>query len=288
MAVTRMRSLLVIALLLAVAAPSNAGVNVRAADVAEGAISLLISKRCEKSRRGDEHALDWAALVYAAGKPPSWGRKEGSMCRGLDTWVISEAVAAGVYWSTNDHEAVAVDPMKTMFDDPTVYASFKKAYGWELPERGDDFPPRNVFLKFDSKKLSKLFDSLYLKPTDKVADVTAQDVYNIFLKDFVTRVARETAVINANLPKAKLAKLTKDYQAAAKQDGSKFHGPTYLNKAAASALPQDRPEAQRAGRTLGMILRRTADGTWPVVGRLLKKVIADYDPDLSKEIGKNL
>jgi len=288
MAVNSMRVLLVIALLFAAAAPGNAGGNARAADVAEGAISLLISKRCEKSPRREEHALDWAALVYAAGKPPSWGRKEGSMCRGLDTWVLSEAVAAGVYWSTNDHEAIAVDPMKTMFDDAQVYASFKKAYGWELPQRGDDFPPRNVFLKFDSKKLSKLFDSLYLKPTDKVADVTAQDVYNIFLKDFITRVARETALINASLAKAKVAKLVKEYQAAAKEEGSKFHGPTYLYKAAASALPQDRPEAQRASRTLGMILRRTADGTWPVVSRLLKKVIADYDPDLSKEIGKNL
>ena len=288
MARTPVRSLLVIALLLSAATPTNAAANVRAADVAEGAISLLISKRCEKSARGDEHSLDWAALVYARGKPPSWGRKEGSMCRGLDTWVISEAVAAGVYWSTNDHAAIAADPMKTMFDDGQVYASFKKAYGWELPERGDDVPPRNVFLKFDSKKLSKLFDSLYLKPTDKVADVTAQDVYNIFLKDFVTRAARETAAINAALPKAKLAKLVKDYQAAAKSDGSRFHGPSYLNKAAAEALPQDQPDAQRAARTLGMVLRRTADGTWPVVSRLLKKVIADYDPDLSKEIGKKL
>jgi len=210
------------------------------------------------------------------------------MCRGLDTWVISEAVAAGVYWSTNDHAAVAADPMKTMFDDPQINASFKKAYGWELPERGDDVPPRNAFLKFDSKKLSKLFDSLYLKPTDKVADVTAQDVYNVFLKDFVTRVARETAAINTALPKAKLAKLLRDYQDAAKKDASKFHGPTFLYHAAASALPQDQPDAQRAAKTLGIILRRTADGTWPVVSKLLKKVVADYDPDLSKEIGKKL
>jgi hypothetical protein len=287
MARTPVRSLLVIALLLSAAAPTNAGGNVRAADVAEGAISLLISKRCEKSARGEEHSLDWAALVYARGKPPSWGRKEGSMCRGLDTWVISEAVAAGVYWSTNDHAVVAADPMKTMFDDVQINAAFKKAYGWELPERGDDVPPRNVFLKFESKKLSKLFDSLYLKPTDKVADVTAQDVYNIFLKDFVTRIARETAAINTALPKAKLAKLAKDYQAAAKND-SRFHGPTFLNKAAAETLPQDQPDTQRAAKTLGIILRRTADGTWPVVGKLLKKVIADYDPELSKEIGKKL
>src|SRR4029079_1210075 len=68
MAVNSMRVLLVIALLFAAAAPGKAGGTARAADVAEGAISLLISKRCEKSPRREEHALDWAALVYAAGK----------------------------------------------------------------------------------------------------------------------------------------------------------------------------------------------------------------------------
>jgi hypothetical protein len=271
------------------AASSKAGGSTRAADVAEGAISLLISKRCERSSRDAEaKSLEWNALVYARAKPPSWGRKPGGMCRGLDTWVISEALAAGVYWSETDHKVIEADPMTTMFDEAKPHAAFKKVYGWELPERGDDLPPHNVFLKFDSKKLSKLFDSLYVKPTDMVGGVTGQEVYDVFLKDFVTRFARETALINASISKGQIGKLVKDYQATAKKDGSRFRGPTYLKEAVVTALPKDQPEAARAYRTLGVVLRRTADGTWPIVSRLLKKVVADYDPALSQELAKKL
>ena len=53
-------------------------------------------------------------------------------------------------------------------------------------------------------------------------------------------------------------------------------------------LPKDQEQSARAGRTLGVILRRTADGTWTVVNKLLKKVVTDYDPPLAQELGKNL
>ena len=59
--------------------------------------------------------------------------------------------------------------MKTLFDEQKPRAAFKKTFGWELPERGDDVPPHNVFLKFDAKKLSALFDRIYVKPTDTSA-----------------------------------------------------------------------------------------------------------------------
>src|SRR5262245_39365883 len=174
--------------------------------------------------------------------------------------------------------------MATLFDDAKGHAAFKKLFGWELPERGDYVPPANVFLKFDARKLSALFDRIYVKPTEKIGVVTGQEVYDVLLKDFVTRLAREVALIKSSIPKPQLGKLLKEYQAAAKQAGPKFEGPAYLRQAASSALSKDPEQAARAGRTLGIILRRTADGTWPTVNRLLKKVVDDYDPALSKEL----
>ena len=280
-------SLIVVLALPLLAAATDKPPRVSAGDFAEGAISLLVSKRCEMSRTLDSKSIEWPALVYAAHKPPAWGRKPAGACRGLDTWVLSESLAAGSYWSLNDHAAIEADPNTTLFDDAKAAAAFKKAFGWELPPRGDYVPPPNVFLKFEPKKVTALFDSIYVKPTDKIGGATGQDVYDVLFRDAVTRFAREVAFIKASLPKAQLAKQLKAYQAAAKQS-ARFEGLAYLKEAASGALPKDNELAPRAGRTLGIILRRTADGTWPIINHLLKKVVGDYDPTLAQELAKTL
>jgi hypothetical protein len=280
-------SLIVVLTLPLLAAATDKPPHVPAGDFAEGAISLLVSKRCEMSRNLDAKSIEWPALVYAAHRPPAWGRKPAGACRGLDTWVLSESLAAGSYWSLNDHAAIEADPNTTLFDDAKAQAAFKKAFGWELPARGDDVPPPNVFLAFNPKKVTALLDTIYVKPTDKIGSATGQDVYDVLFKDAVTRFAREVAFIKASLPKAQLAKQLKAYQAAAKQS-ARFQGPAYLKEAASGALPKDNELAPRAGRTLGIILRRTADGTWPIINRLLKKVVTDYDPTLAQELAKTL
>lgn len=282
------RPLLIVLALPLLAAASNQGARLPAGDFAEGAISYLVSKRCERSPKLDATSVDWSALVYAAGKPPSWGRKPAGACRGLDTWVLSESLGAGAYWVQEDHRAIEADPMNTLFDDAKGHVAFKKTFGWELPERGDYVPPANVFLRFDPKKVSALFDRVYVKPTENVGLITGQAVYDHFFKGFVTRFAREVAFVQASVSRPELAKMTKAYQAAAKQAGAKFDGLGYLRQTASNALAKDPEQAARAGRTLGTILRRTADGTWPTLDRLLRKVIADYDPTLSEELRKTL
>jgi hypothetical protein len=284
---TMTRSWMVLALPLLTAASSDKGGGKWAADFAEGSLALLVSKRCEAPRRGDSKTIEWPGLVYSKG-PPKWGRKPAGACGGLDTWVLSEALAAGAIWNQTDHAAIEADPMKTMFDDRQAHAAFTKTFGWELPERGDDLPPHNVFLKFSAKKLSALFDRIYVKPADTIGASTGQEVYDVFFKQAVTRFAREVALIKSNLSGAEMAKALKAYQAAAKQEGGRFRGPDYLKQAAVTALPKDPEQAPRAGRTLGVMLRRTADGTWPIINKLLKKVVGDYDPELARELGKAL
>jgi hypothetical protein len=281
-----MRVLVVMVVMLMVAATEAVGGRTAGGDFAEGAISYVASKRCESSHSAA--TIEWNALVYAAGKQPAWGRKPIGTCRGLDTWVLSESIAAGAFWAQADRQAVEADPMHTLFDDAKGHDAFKQTFGWELPERGDYLPPANVFLRFDAKKISALFDRFYVKPAEKIGLLTGQEVYDILFRDWVTRFAREVALVKSRLPKAQLAKQLKAYQGAAKEGGGKFDGPSYLRQAAAGALPGGGEEAARASRTLGVILRRTADGTWPTVDRLLHKVVTDYDPGLAKELGKNL
>jgi hypothetical protein len=284
---TSIRVPIVIALPLLMAA-SDKSAAFAPADFAEGATALLASKRCERSPTSDGLSMEWPGLVYGAGHPPEWGHRTAGACSGLDTWVLSEALAAGAYWVSNDHAAIEAEPMTTMFDDTKANAAFKKLFGWPLPERGDYVPPANVFLKFDAKKVSALFDKIYVKPADKVGSATGQDVYDIFFKPAVTRFAREVALIKETLPKAPMTQHLKAYQAAAKTQGGKFSGVTFLREAATAALPKDNELSAHAGRTLGVILRRTADGTWPVINRLLKKVVSDYDPELAAELGAKL
>src|SRR5262249_51811903 len=151
--------------------------------------------------------------------------------------------------------------------------AFKTTFGWALPERGDYVPPPDVFIKLDGKKLAAMFDRIYVKPGDKIAQSTGQEVYDVFFKETVTRFAREVALIKGALPKTQLAKQAKASQPAAKEAGAKFQGPAYLREAAATLPKQGDLGGERAYRTFGIILRRTADGTWPAIDRLLRKVI---------------
>src|SRR5688572_11878763 len=130
---TPIRSLVVVPILL-IAVSLEAGDIAPAGEMAEGALSFLISKRCERSPTLDAKGVEWPALVYSRGKPPAWGRKLAGECRGLDTWVLSEALAAGVYWGQTDHKTIEADPNNTLFDPEKGHAAFKKAFGWELPE----------------------------------------------------------------------------------------------------------------------------------------------------------
>jgi hypothetical protein len=50
----------------------------------------------------------------------------------------------------------------------------------------------------------------------------------------------------------------------------------------------DSKDSRQDAVVLGVMLRRQLDGTWPVVTKLLKRVLADYDPGLAKEVGNKL
>ncbi|MBI3178377.1 MAG: hypothetical protein HYZ27_01875, partial [Deltaproteobacteria bacterium] len=147
----------------------------------------------------------------------------------------------------------------------------------------------NMFTSYSAKKVQALFDRLYLKPTDAIGQYKTQDVYDVFFKPTVTNFAQDVAFISASVPKARLNKLLKEYQTAAKEKSDAFSGPDFLYQLAQDNLSlEGAPNSVRNGRTLGIMLRRRADKTWPTVTKLLKRVLKDYDPALSKELAGKL
>src|SRR5262245_39348655 len=97
---TSLRMTLVVALWLPILlAADKPGSNAPVGDFASGAVSVLASKRCE--RLGTDKSVELPAVIYGPGKA-KWGPKPIGPCRGLDTWVLTESIAAGALWTQSD------------------------------------------------------------------------------------------------------------------------------------------------------------------------------------------
>ena len=158
-------------------------------------------------------------------------------------------------------------------------AEYAKAFGGDLiKNRPKEGRTPDWFPHYDKALLSKAFDVLYVKPSEKRAGFAAQKIYDFLFKEPMRRMADDLPRILAD--KAKLAEMAKAYQAAAKTEG--FHAPRYLDKPAADLSgPQggDDEKPPVSGVVLGMVLRRHLDGTLPLVVQKIKQVLKDYDKE---------
>jgi hypothetical protein len=257
----------------------------QASVIAKGAISYIASRGCYAPK---DVSIEWPAAIFDPDDyraPPSWGKKRIGLCppwRGL----LVDALGAGVFWSQADREAIKADLRNTFLNRKKTHEAFFKMFGWKLPVLGmlknDEFPVYQV------KQLKKVFNRIYLKPTDMIGTMKAQEVYDYFFKSYVADFARDVVLVKSKVRKKKMKKLLRDYKAAAKDAGANFNGSAYLRKVVTELWPEDKSRAYRMSKILGTILRRKADRTWPTVVRLLKKVIRDYDPALSKELRRKL
>lgn len=277
-------------LVIAISQAAPPAKRVSAVDLISGGLSLVATRRCGGSSEVPAEVLEWPAFVYdrkpPQGKGNGWRPKRLLGCHG-GTWVLTEAIAAGALWGQMDHQKIEADAHQTLLNGTLTHEAFKTEFGWEPPAHGAIAP--NVLPTYEAKKIEALFDRLYLKPADPVGALTGQAIYDLILKSSVTRFLREAVVLKKKLPAAKLKSLAKEYQAAAKEQGESFNGPTYLAKVVEKQLgPADDESPIHDGRTLGTMLRRTADGTWPTVTKLLNKLVKAYDPPLAKEIAAGL
>jgi hypothetical protein len=281
------RSLALVAalsLLTAETKPTSAPGKAKAKDLVAGAVMSLVGSFC--SDVGASKSIEWTTLHSNTNGPWSWGLYKANYCP-VDGTVLFDTLAFGALWvqkgeSALDKERPGDSPL---LDLTTATAAFKSEFGWSIPttEKAD------AFNNYDAKNLQTLFDRVYVKPSEKVGAYSAQEIYDALLKDYATNLANNVAFIEERVPKAKMAKLAKDYQDAAKKGGNDFYGPNFLRDISRGVVDQEvTGDVVQRERLLGTILRRQMDGTWPTVIKLLKKVLQDYDPKLSKEVGAKL
>ena len=273
-------------------APAPAVAPPRASLVDALAITYMTSNYyCENAAPDSKlPTVQWRAATYdQKTKNYAWAPATFGKCH-TNFHSLQPALAYGVHWLRDGAEAGMTALIGHYSEErAAAYSDLKEIYGVALfdPEKdtGTEIP------RYDGKVLAAVADKLYLKPTDKLGASTAQAVYDAMFKQTVADFVHNIVRIESKLPKAKLAKLANDYKTAAAAKPSKpeatFYGPDFLGEMTRKQLT-DSKNPRGDALVLGVLLRRQLDGTWPVVTQLLKRVMADYDPALSKEVGNKL
>jgi hypothetical protein len=138
----------------------------------------------------------------------------------------------------------------------------------------------NTRYVYDPAALEAAFTKLYVAPTGTVGGVPAKVVYDKLLKDWMARKADTIADVLGR--KGFLTAAARDFDA--KSAAARFDGLTWQ-----TTLADKLPESLRADhRLVGTLARRQADGSLPTLLRLLRKVLADYDPKTLERVGAKL
>jgi hypothetical protein len=105
-------------------------------------------------------------------------------------------------------------------------------------------------------------------------------VYDTLLKKFVADKAEVVATVLGN--QGALEAASRDYVKRAAQPG--FDG-----LSAADAFAKTLPAGQRGeARVVGTLIRRQADGTLPLLVKMLRTVLSDYDPATFRKLSARL
>jgi|GEM_PF-2484872 len=158
---------------------------------------------------------------------------------------------------------------------PKMAFAFKGLFGAKLHKRLwviKTLDDNQVFVFYNGKALKKAFLQLYRRPHETLMGIRAQKAYDVLLKRYFQRLMKNLAHILRQ--KAKLKKAVKLY---AKNFGTKdFSGSDFQNDQA------DKFKTT-SYRLLGMVMRRTIDGTLPVLLELLGMLLRDYDLGLYRK-----
>jgi hypothetical protein len=176
--------------------------------------------------------------------------------------------------------------LATMEDGPIGAEAVRPPFGAEDREgfaklTGVPYPPPPApgeLPRYSVKTILTVFERVYRRPTQDLGGVRAQLVYDAIFKERVrAEVKAWQAVLSGTTPRQR-SELAKAYAEAARTEG--FDAFTHLNAVA----KQVAPELPLDGfRVVGIILRRSADGTLPTVLGLMVRVLDEYDREFAKE-----
>lgn len=158
-------------------------------------------------------------------------------------------------------------------------ASFKTLFGQSLVKAragaGD-----NIRFSYNPAALEAAFGKLYVAPATTIGGVRAKAVYDTVFKSYVADKAEAIAAVLSQ--KGFVASAARDFTAQAANP--KFEGSAWQYALAGklSGPAKDNP------RLVGTLVRRHADGSLPVVIKILRRILADYDPKTLEKVDARL
>jgi len=258
-------------------------------DVLEAVVDRLAGFRMCEPERGDP-SIDVKTYVFDKLRK-MWDRNptKVGVCRYLNQPQLIEFVAYGALFHTTYKAKFATDDTGKV--DESTTESARAALKKLLPGLVSANDPATAIPAYKAAAVKDAFTKLYFGPKETRALLVAQTVYDTMFKAYVTKWARDIALVLQKVPAADQAKLAKAYKEAfakAKAD-SPFHAPSFLHEQSEKISPPDaQGDVAVNYRALGFVLRRQMDGTLPTVRAALAQVIKDYDPKLFEEIGDKL
>jgi len=162
-------------------------------------------------------------------------------------------------------------------DDAEVARAFR---GWigRVPWHAGGVP--------DPRTIEAAFDRAYVRPQQLVAPgVTAQIAYDTLFRAWTADYAEKVALVldHADI----LAR--KSRELAVRQHSPDFDGVAFQSEAARAMFPDPKSAKETVrGQDVGTLLRRNADGSLPVLVKILRRVLADYDPTTAARLGARL
>lgn len=144
------------------------------------------------------------------------------------------------------------------------------------------------WINYKAAGVQAVFDKLYVKPDGKMQGYLWQEIYNATAKEYVRDITR--VIVKAMANKPQFENFAKQYlqQAMSKAD---FNGLEFIYKTGETLLTDLKWQSSSGWAmypdkyiVLGVVLRRQADGSLPVLLKCLKTLLKDYDTEFYNQM----
>jgi hypothetical protein len=183
--------------------------------------------------------------------------------------------------STAVYDALSSNRSKTLFGQDIIKDKIKMAQ--------KDYNGQNMeWINYKAAGVQAIFDKLYVKPEGKIKGYLSQEIYNTVARDYVRDITR--VVVKAMTRKPEFENYAKQYlqQAINKAD---FNGLEFIYATGEKLLTDLKWQSDSGWAmypdqyiVLGILLRRQADGSLPVLLKCLKTLLKDYDTEFYNQV----
>lgn len=144
---------------------------------------------------------------------------------------------------------------------------------------------RHAFNTYTARELEQLWVAIYVAPSTPLLGTTAQEVYDVLFKKAAADTVSDLLWLEASLDDAARAALLVTYRKKLAEAKTKpFFVNLWLSEVLRTRFESDPHVWTASPLLLGVMLRRTADGSWPALRGLLVKTLSAYDPPLAEQL----